>query len=212
MPAPRSTLQRRATNDVQLTDLRVESCSRSDVKDFVEKWHYSQSINGVNSTLCFRVVLRGAVVGAAIFGAPGMPQVAAKYSNSGKYHLLELRRFVMIDDLPPNNESYVLARMLKMCKDAGIDRILSYADPSFGHQGIIYQATGFKNLGTTGARNDVVWNGKKYPRRNLGQVHRPFHKELNEALRRGEAQRVRTPGKIIYVKDLVKPWELARRA
>lgn len=195
----------------ELSDLQVHECARSDAEPFIEKWHYSHGCKGVTSSLCFRVDVDDRLVGAAVFGLPAGMGVYKKYSEDGRYKLLELRRFVMIDDLPPNNESYVLSRMLKTCREEGIERVLSYADPAHGHQGIIYQATGFTRLGTTSKRKHIMWNGKKYPDRNVHQTNFPYHKELRAALESGEAERFVVPGKVIYLKDLIKPWELKRR-
>lgn len=196
-----------------LADLDVAPCPLADIKSVIESTHYSHSVFGVTTSLCFRVSLRAPdapVVGGAIFGRPGAYNVTAKYDDGGRHTLLELRRFVMVDGLPRNNESYVLARMLRLCRDAGVTRVLSYADPAYGHQGIIYQATGFRRLGTTSPRKHIMWRGKKYPDRNIHQTHFPFHKELRAALESGEATRVAVPGKIIYLKDLLLPRQIAK--
>jgi hypothetical protein len=89
-----------------------------------------------------------------------------------------------------------------LLRQQGIKRILSYADPAFGHAGTIYKATGFRYLGTTNKRKHVLWKGKKYPDRNIHQVNFPFHLELRAALKSGKAKRVEIPGKHIYLKDL----------
>jgi hypothetical protein len=142
------------------------------------------------------------VVGAAIFGNPAGMGVLKKYSEDGKFRTTELRRFVLTDECPRNSESRLLAVMLRMLKKRGVQRVLSYADPSEGHTGVIYKATGFKLLGQTSKRKHVMWKGKKYPDRNIHQTHFPYHQELRQALETGEATRVEVQGKFIYVKDL----------
>lgn len=87
-------------------------------------------------------------------------------------------------------------------KASGFERVLSYADPAFGHTGVIYKATGFRIVGMTSKRKHYIWKGKKYPDRNLHQTNFPYHEKLREAVRNGDAAPVEVPPKFIYVKDL----------
>ena len=87
-------------------------------------------------------------VGAAVFGRPATKQTIDKYSENGKFRLVELRRFCLVDDTPRNSESKVLAIMLRLLKKHGVERVLSYADPNYGHVGTPYKATGFQHSRT----------------------------------------------------------------
>jgi hypothetical protein len=195
----RSVLPREG-GSIPTSPLHVEECEVSRIQEIIERVHYSHSIFGVTTTHCYAVMDGFTVVGGAIFGLPAAFNVSRKYDDGQP--LLELRRFVLEDHLPPNSESRYLAVMFRDLKRKGIRRILSYADPSFGHQGTIYAATGFKRMGVTTTRKHVVWKGKKYPDRNIHQVNFPFHKEIRAALATGEATRVIVPGKIIFLKTL----------
>jgi len=183
--------------------LRVEECDLKAIQAFVVAHHYSGSVFGITGRRFFRVDVDGALVGAAIFGTPAGRGVAEKYDPNGE-GLLELRRFVMIDDLPKNAESRTLGVMFRALKKDGLRFILSYADPSHGHVGVIYRATGFTYLGTTSARKHVLWKGKKYPDRNIHQTNFPYHHELRAALADGSAVRFKVPGKHIYLKELTR--------
>ena len=180
--------------------LQVQEVPVSEVQELIERVHYSHSIFGVTTSYCYAVKEGNRVVGAAIFGLPAAYNVSKKY-NQGE-SLLELRRFVLEEFLPKNSESKYLAVMLRSLRKKGIKRILSYADPAFGHQGTIYAASGFKRMGITTARKHIMWKGKKYPDRNIHQVNFPFHKELRAALEVGEAAKVRIPGKVIWLREL----------
>jgi len=166
----------------------------------MERVHYSHSIFGVTTSVCYAVREHGIVVGGAIFGKPGAFNVSRKYDKGEP--LLELRRFVLEDRLPRNSESRVLGVMLRSLRKKGIRRILSYADPSHGHTGVIYAATGFVRHGVTATRKHLMWKGKKYPDRNLHQINFPFHLELRAAVAAGEAQHVVVPGKVIWLRTL----------
>ena len=130
-----------------LQALIVEECPAADVRAFIEQHHYSRSIKGVTPSHCFKITLDGQMVGAAIFGLPGMRETLEKYGEFGKYKLVELRRFCMIDDTPRNSESRTISIMLRALRKQGIQRVLSYADPTYGHVGTIYKALGFACLG-----------------------------------------------------------------
>jgi hypothetical protein len=183
-----------------LQQLRVERCELRHIRYFIKKHHYSGTTNGVTGSFYFRVLLDQRTVGAAIFGRPAGLGVADAYAAGGA--LLELRRFCLLEKLPKNSESRVLGIMLRMLAKAKVDSVLSYADPAHNHEGTIYKACGFKYLGRTGRQTNIIWNGKKYPRRNLGQTSRPFHVALNQAVQSGEAQITHSPGKHIFLKKL----------
>jgi hypothetical protein len=130
-----------------IQSLIVDECPVADVRAFIEQHHYSKSIKGVTPSHCFKVTLDGQIVGAAIFGLPGMRETLEKYSEFGKYKLVELRRFCMIDDTPKHSESRSISIMLRALRKHGVQRVLSYADPTHGHVGMIYKALGFACLG-----------------------------------------------------------------
>lgn len=191
------TVQYRSLRSI---DLHVAPCELADIKAFVEEHHYSHSTFGVTASECFKVMCNDTLHGGAIFGLPAGVGVAEKYADGGR--LLELRRFVLDNRMPRNSESKALGVMLRMLRRAGYTRILSYADPMYGHTGVIYKATGFDYRGRTSARKHIMWKGKKYPDRNVHQVNFPYHLELRAALASGEATRVRIEPKHIYVKKL----------
>ena len=181
--------------------LHVQECNPVHVNGLIERLHYSHSVFGITATHCFRVLCGQRTVGGALFGPPAAFNVSRRYSPDGDL-LVELRRFVLTDDMPKNSESFCLGVMLRMLKKHGVERVLSYADPAQGHHGTIYAAAGFKCMGKSAARKHLIWNGKKYPDRNIHQINFPYHKELRAALKSGEAVGVLVPGKIIWLRIL----------
>lgn len=186
--------------------LRVRQCEVYDIQPVIEAVHYSHSTFGVTTDFCFCVQHGDEIVGGAIFGKPAAFNVSAKYGAG----LTELRRFVLIDECPRNSESRVIAVMLRALKAKGVQRVLSYADPAHGHSGVIYKALGFQHLGMTAKRKHIMWKGKKYPDRNVHQVHFPFHLELRAALADGSATKIDIPGKHIYLKCFTPPKEVSK--
>lgn len=184
----------------------VEVCSRKEIRDFVEKWHYSHNINGLMSSHCFKLVDGDDIVGAMIFGKLGMANAWRKYGEQ-ESDVIELRRLVCIDDTPKNTESYFIGKCLRWLKqNTNIKTIVSYADPNYGHQGVIYQATNFTKVGLTAKGKVILWNGKKYHDKAIRTKYKgelkPFAKRLKEALDNGEAIYSVQEPKVIYVKQI----------
>jgi hypothetical protein len=179
---------------------------RKDIRDFIEKWHYSKSINGIMSSYCFGLYDEDKLIGAMIYGKLGMANAWKKYASL-ESDVIELRRLCCIDDTPKNTESYFIGKTLKWLeKNTHIKTIVSYADTNYGHTGIIYQATNFMMVGQTAKGKVIFWKGKKYHDKAIrtkykGQL-KPFAKKLKEALNKNEAHYEITQPKNIYVKDL----------
>jgi len=171
-----------------------------DVRDFIVEHHYSHQIKGITPFLSFEVVHKENYqkqLGAAIFGIPGQMNterkwgeyVGSKQTNRPGVVAIELRRFVLLDELPKNSESYVLAQMLQRLEVLGVERIISYADPNEKrpehddgeHTGLIYSATGFHLISQVGRVSSLMMErdfemegkvfkkGTRIPSRNLDQ-------------------------------------------
>ena len=180
----------------------VVHCERSEVKDFIEKWHYSKSINGLMSDYCFKLMDGNRMIGAMIYGRFAMANVWKKYSDS-PVEVIELRRLCCIDDTPKNTESYFIGSTLRwLKKNTTIKTVISYADPEYGHEGIIYRASNFKGIGKTSTGRVIMHNGKKYHDKAIRTKYKgelkPFARRLSEALESGDAFYKRTEGKYIY--------------
>jgi len=187
-------------------DFDVLLCERNEVRDFIEKWHYSHNINGLMSSYCFKLMDGERMIGAMMFGRLGMANAWRKYANK-ESDVLELRRLVCVDDTPKNTESYFIGKCLRWLKNnTAVKTIVSYADPNYGHQGIIYQATNFTKVGMTAKGKVILWNGKKYHDKAIRTKYRgelkPFAKALKQALDSGLAEYSVQEPKIIYVKEL----------
>lgn len=186
----------------------VHPCERSEIKDFIEEWHYSHNINGLLSDYCFKLMDGDKMVGAMIYGGLGMANCWKKYAEK-REDIIELRRLCCIDDTPKNTESYFIGRTLKwLKKNTAIKKVISYADNTYNHRGTIYQASNFQHLGKTAKGRVIMYNGKRYHDKTIRTKYKgelkPFAKQIKEALENGEAYYVPTLGKDIYMYDLEK--------
>lgn len=188
-------------------DYTVELVDRAVVRDFIEQHHYSHNINGLMSSYCFAMYdQQQQMVGAMIYGKLGMANAWKKYGKSID-EVMELRRLVLVDDTPKNSESYFIGRTLRWLKaNTAVTTIVSYADPNYGHSGVIYRATNFEHVGMTAPGKVIIWNGKKYHDKAIRTKYKgelkPFAKRLRQALEDGEAHYAKQLPKHIYVKNL----------
>lgn len=183
-------------------------CTRNEIKEFVEYWHYSKNINGLSSQYCFKLLDQDILIGGMIFGQLGMPNAWKKYVNN-KDDIIELRRLCCIDDTLKNTESYFIGKALRWLKqNTNIKTVISYADPEYGHQGTIYKASNFKLIGQTAPGKVIIWNGKKYHDKSIRTKYKnelkPFAKKLKLALENNEAFYKATKGKNIFIYNLHK--------
>jgi len=184
-----------------LLEYIVSPCPRSEIGEFMERLHYSHNINGVIADYCFKMENKeGNLIGAAIFGQPAM---AGQLKRFGK-GTVELRRLVLVDDTKRNAESFFIGRMLRWLKEhTDMRTIVSYADPEYGHEGIVYKASNFILEGKTAAGKVIFYQGKKYHDKAIRTKYKgklkPFAEKIKKALEDGEANYKKTAGKNIYV-------------
>lgn len=162
---------------MSLIEYTVELVKFQAVKSFVERHHYSHKTHGLKNQYCFALFRPGKfgipeMVGAIIYAIPWAPDIASKYYPDDPDSVLELVRLVCIDDTPKNTESYFISRTLNyLKKNTDYKLIVSYADPHFGHEGIVYRASNFIFYGRTGKGSFVMVDGERYSTRILTDVH-----------------------------------------
>lgn len=124
-------------------------------RDFVAAHHYLGSLPPTR----FRAGLyeAGALVGVAAFTVPQRDAVLAPYPRATA---VELGRFVLLDQVRANAESWFLARAFELLRPEGIEGVVSFSDPlrrvavdgtvrCRGHVGTVYAATNAIYVGPT---------------------------------------------------------------
>ena len=116
---------------------------KSAASSFVKKHHYSHSHPG-GIDFCFGIRQEDVLVGASMFGyMAGNPKgmcVCEGIEDASRYR--ELMRLVLIDELPKNSESRFIGWCLRwLKKHTELAAIISFADPKYGHTGVIYKAS-----------------------------------------------------------------------
>lgn len=191
---------------MQVKQLKVQVCDRSDITAFIEQWHYSKSINGCISDYCFKLEHEGVIVGAMFYGRMAMAGQWRKYGTDAG-DVIELRRLCCIDAAPKNTESYFIGATLRWLKrNTRIKTVVSYADAEHGHIGTIYKASNFRLQGFTKGARVIMHNGKRYHDKTVRTKYKgelkPFAKRIALALETGDATYQNTAGKYCYVYTL----------
>ncbi len=157
----------------------IRSCKFSDIRHIFEEFHYKKGAMGGGISICFAMFIDGGLVGGSVMGKPRHEK---KYQNC-----IDIRRMACLDDAPCNSESWFLSQIIKWCaSNTQYDYVLSYSDKTVGHNGTIYRAANFRNIGETTPTKYVEWNGKTYHPRSLS-IERPYSYNLRDAVKIGEA-------------------------
>lgn len=134
--------------------------SDATAKRFVLEHHYS----GTYPAARFRFGLyrRGVLAGVAVFSHPCSDRVLTSVFPGEARLSVELGRFVLLDEVPGNGETWFLARCFDGLRASGIRGVVSFSDPVPreaggrvvfpGHIGTIYQAHNGRYLGLGTAR------------------------------------------------------------
>lgn len=128
----------------------------TEAKVFVTGHHYSASYPAARFR--FGLFENWELVGVAVFSEPFA--AATKSAALPGEALVELSRFVLLDRVPANGETWMLARCWELLR-SDADSVLSFADPMRGHIGTIYQAHNAVFLGQAKPRTIRVLPGGK---------------------------------------------------
>lgn len=125
-------------------------------KAFVERHHYSGSYPAARFR--FGLYRRGQLEGVAVFSHPSNDKVLTNVFPVRAVDAVELGRFVLLDAVPGNGETWFLGRCFEKLRAAGLFGVVSFSDPVPrtstagavvfpGHLGVIYQAHNAAYLG-----------------------------------------------------------------
>lgn len=151
----RRCLYRPAGETIRPRDYEVAAIAEASAKSFVLEHHYS----GAYPAARFRFGMHrgGDLVGVAVFSVPAQPRALACLPGPVALNV-ELGRLVLLDEVPANGESWLIARCFELLRRQGISGVVAFSDPMPrstsegaivmpGHVGTIYQATNACYLG-----------------------------------------------------------------
>lgn len=153
-------------------------------KAFVEAHHYSGSYPAARAR--FGLYRAAQLVGVAVFSHPANAKVLTSVFPGDPMDSAELGRFVLLDDVPGNGETWFLARCFEHLRRDGLRGVVSFSDPHPrtavdgrivfpGHIGTIYQAHNGRYTGRGTARtlhllpDGAVLNGRTLQKIRSGE-------------------------------------------
>lgn len=96
--------------------------------------------------------------GVVMYGTPSSaPLRSGIAGKENALNVLELTRLWVDDSVPKNGESYLIGNSIKQCNK---EIIVSFADTSQDHLGVVYQATNWFYTGLSAKRTDWVVIGE----------------------------------------------------
>lgn len=165
---------------LDLKDLIVKELKVKDVRGVISLLHYSRSMPD-STKFVYGAFIKDKLIGVVCFGmGTSKNQYTSVVQDIKNGEYLELTRLWCMHNAPKNTESMIISRALSMLPKE-IKLILSYADSSRGHCGIIYQATNWYYLGTSKGNNKRLMdkNGQELHSR-LISLYRQRHPELKK--------------------------------
>lgn len=168
------------TSPLQNFNYRVEKIPTVLGKEFVKKYHYSHGIH--NGPMCYGLLNGNDLIGVLAFATPCSEAVCASvFGIEHKRSVTELHRLVLLDEVPKNAESWFISRVLRQFKKdrPNYNAVLSFADATQGHIGVIYQATNAIYAGTSGKATFYLDpDGRlRHPRQNGHNISKEEAKE-----------------------------------
>lgn len=140
-------------------DYDIKKISYSECKHLILEKHYLR--RKTSATYCYGLYDNDKLVGCVTFGN-AIP-ITMKKSVCGEEWMdkvYELNRLYLEDYLPKNTASWFVSRVFKLLPKPLI--IVSYADNSVGHNGIVYQALNFYFTGKSHVQKDIKVKGLEH--------------------------------------------------
>lgn len=181
--------RRPAGEPIRTSEFDVDDAASPTVaKAFVVLHHYAGTCGPTAHP--FTLHHRGELVGAACFGPPASANAHRKvFPTLTQREAVSLSRFVLVDSVPGNGESWFIARCFEVLRARGIVAIETCADPTRGHVGTIYQATNGTHIGRTNPtklsvfRDGEVFSDRAASKARCGERGREY--AIGQLVRRG---------------------------
>ena len=140
--------------------IAMHEVNHPETRHFVRAHHYSASYPAARFR--YGLFTRGYLVGVAVFSVPMQGAVLDRLPCPRDVST-ELGRFVLLDGVPANGESWMLARCFELLRREGVEGVVSFSDPMpraridgtvvfGGHVGNVYQASSAVYQGQTDRR------------------------------------------------------------
>ena len=120
-------------------------------KMYIREHHYSHTCSSTPKP-CYGLFDNENLIGVLMFAVPCSENVRGSvFGIEHKDRVIELHRLHILDVTPKNTESWFITRCLQnLAQDFPIIKgVISFADSTEGHTGVVYRATNAWRCGTT---------------------------------------------------------------
>jgi hypothetical protein len=183
-------------------DLRIDWATHAAAKYACEHWHYSGSVP-VPPLVKVGVWERGAYIGVVIFSRGATPSLLRPFGLL-QTQGCELTRIALTAHISPVSRIARLAIKFLKQKSPELKLIVSFADPSEGHHGGIYQAGNWVYCGDTSKSTEYVgpdgkrWHARMITKQGWTTVQGVIRKTLTPE----QCTPIEKPGKHRYLMPL----------
>lgn len=131
--------------EYSLTDVMIKETTTDAMRTFMSTYHYTCSCGRGGDK--YGAYLGDKLIAGIIFSPPVRKESATKLSCTSS-EVLEISRFCIHPEYQKKNlASWMISKSMKLVVKPRHKFIISFADTTFGHEGIIYQAANFKHDG-----------------------------------------------------------------
>lgn len=145
------------------SDLKIDWCSVDAAKYACLNWHYSKSMP-VAKCVHIGVWEAGRFIGVVLFSWGSNYQLGSPFGLE-MTECCELVRVALRDHVSPVSRILRVSLLLLKKQSPGIKAVISYADPTEGHHGGIYQAGNWIYTGRSAPTFEYRLNGKRLNKR-----------------------------------------------
>jgi hypothetical protein len=137
---------------------QVERIKSSDAHSLILNIHYAHRLPSIS--YAYGLIRDGDLAGVCTFGTPASSTLCRGVCGDDYQNIvLELNRLVLVDNLK-HEASRLIAGAMRLLPRPRI--VVSYADTSQGHLGVVYQATNFLYTGLSARFSDPVVEGLEH--------------------------------------------------
>lgn len=141
--------------NASLLDCEIREISYAEAMRVVVRSHYLH--RKCPCSTAFGLFYDNSILGVICYGTPSSaPLRRGIAGEENAKNVIELTRLWVCDSVPKNGESMLIGRTIRRC---GKEIVVSFADQSQGHIGIVYQATNWIYTGLSAKRTDWTIDG-----------------------------------------------------
>lgn len=167
-------------------ELKLEWATHDAAKYACEKWHYSRCVP--KSKLAKIGVWESSkFIGCVIFGVGATSDLVKKYGLKAEQGCELVRIALTKHESQVSRIMSIATRILKKAFP-GLRLVVSFADPTQGHHGGVYQANGWIYSGDTVSSDEYIYRGKRWQGRSFRNSFKGMERHPDVTIVKGSSK------------------------